>query len=81
MIHNSLSVVVCDDASDAIRQGFNYREPVFKSIAIEKVVVVRNGTETGNPTVDLVMVDPATGQKYVVMMTGRLLKSIPCDPL
>jgi hypothetical protein len=78
MIHNSLIITVCKDASDAIRQGFNYREPVFKSMRIDRVVVVQNGTEGGNSSVDLILEDPATGQKYVAMVTGRLLKSIPC---
>lgn len=77
-IHNSLDITVCKDPTDAIRQGFNYRQPVFKPIDIDRVVVVQNGTEAGNPTVDLILQDPATGQKYVVMVTGRLLKSIPC---
>ena len=77
-IHNALTVNVCADASDATRQGFFYREPVYKSMQIERAVVVLNGTESGKPTVDLVMVDPATGQKYVAMLTGALLKSIPC---
>lgn len=78
MIHDNLVITICKDASDAIRQGFHYREPVFKSMQIERVVVVQNGTESGKPTVDLILVDPATGQKYVALVTGALLKSIPC---
>lgn len=78
MIHDHLTITICKDASDAIRQGFNYREPVYKSMRIERVVVVQNGTQEGRPTVDLVMEDPVTGQKYVALITGRLLKSIPC---
>jgi hypothetical protein len=78
MIHSHLKITICKDASDAIRQGFNYREPVFKSMQIEQVVVVQDGTETNKPTVDLIMVDPATGQKYVAMLTGALVKMIPC---
>lgn len=78
MIHNELKITICKNASDATRQGFFYREPVYKSMQIEQVVVVQHGTESGKPTVDLVLVDPATGQKYVAMITGALLKSIPC---
>lgn len=78
MIHHSLSVVVCKDASDATQKGYFYREPVYKPIAIKQVVVVENGTEAGKPTVDLILEDQATGQKYVVMLTGALLKAIPC---
>lgn len=76
---NHLSVVVCQDADDAIAQGYDYasKGAEFKPIEITKAVVVRNGTQAGKPTVDLVLVDE-TGQKYVVMLTGALVKSIPC---
>lgn len=76
-IHNSIEIKVCEDAKDAIKQGFFYREPVFKPIKIDKVVVVKNGTEQGNPTVDFVLEDEK-GQKYVFMITGNLIKTIPC---
>lgn len=72
-----LKVVVCKDASDAIRRGYIYREPIHKSISIQEVVVVQNGTLEGNPTVDFILVDEK-GQKYAVMITGALLKAIPC---
>lgn len=71
-----LDISVCEDSSDAIQRGFLYRPPVFKPIQVEKVVVVRNGTQKGNSTVDFVLQDE-TGQKYVFMITGNLLKSIP----
>jgi hypothetical protein len=78
-IHNSLSITICKDAADAIEQGFNYaaQGDAFKPIEIKRVVVVQKGTESGLPTVDLILED-ATGQKFVCMLTGRLLKSIPC---
>lgn len=77
-IMQHLSITICEDAKDATRQGFFYREPVYKGVEIEKVVVVKNGTVQGNSTVDLILVDK-TGQKYVVMLTGNLLKSIPTE--
>lgn len=77
MIQNSLSIVVAKNATDAIAQGFNYKQPEYKSIEIEKVVVVEDGTMSSRSTVDLILKDES-GQKYVVMLTGRLLKSIPC---
>lgn len=77
MIQNTLSIAVAKNAADAIAQGFNYKEPEYKSIEIEKVVVVEDGTMSGRSTVDLILKDES-GQKYVVMLTGRLLKSIPC---
>lgn len=42
-------------------------------------MVIRDGTNKGNPSVDLLLVDE-NGQKYVVGLTGQLLKMIPCDP-
>jgi len=81
-VHNHLEIHVCADGVDAIAKGFNYNatqpngRPV-KPIEVKKVVVVRDGTEGGNPTVDFVLEDE-TGQQFVFMVTGRLLKSIPC---
>ena len=75
-----LSIVICQDAGDAIAQGYNYsKAPAgeYKPIEISKAVVVRKGTESDKPTVDLILVDES-GQKYVVMLTGALIKSIPC---
>lgn len=80
-LHNHLSITICQDGADAIAQGFNWREavPPVKPIEIKKVVVVRRGTEAGNPTVDFVLEDE-TGQRFVCMVTGALIKSIPCGP-
>lgn len=77
-----LDVTICADAEDAMAQGFNYAAPapggpIIKPIEVKKVVVVRNGTTTGNSTVDFVLEDEA-GQRFVFMLTGALLKSIPC---
>lgn len=74
-----LSVTLCWDAADAIARGFDYaaQGDKFKPMEIETAVVVANGTESGRPTVDLVLIDQ-TGQRYVVMLTGALIKSIPC---
>ena len=71
-----LNVHICENAEDAIEKGHIYREGV-KAVEIDKVVVVRKGTEAGNSTVDLVLKDPQ-GNTFVVMVTGNLLKSIPC---
>lgn len=74
-----LNIVICKDADDAIAQGYDYasKGDEYKPIEISKAVVVQDGTQAGKPTVDLVLVDQA-GQKYVVMLTGALVKSIPC---
>lgn len=75
-VHTSLSIEVCSDANDAIAKGYNY-PATMRPIEVKKVVVVQNGTEGGRPTVDFILKD-ATGQEFVFMVTGRLLKSIPC---
>lgn len=75
---NHLNVSVCKDADEANEKGFNYAaQGGYKPIEITQVVVVREGTVSGASTVDLVLVDQS-GQKFVVMVTGALLKSIPC---
>ena len=76
-VMNTLDVTVCEDGEDAASKGFVYTDGDYKAVEIDKVVVVRNGTVEGNSTVDLVLKD-ADGNKFVVMVTGFLLKSIPC---
>lgn len=78
-IHNHLAVTICADAADAIEQGFDWTnaQPTVKPIEVKKVVVVRNGTQQGNATVDFLLEDE-TGQRFVFVVTGNLLKSIPC---
>ena len=75
-IMNHLDVVVCKDADEASQKGFDYGSE-FKAVEIEKVVVVEDGTQSHRSTVDLLFKDK-DGNKYVVMLTGALLKSIPC---
>lgn len=78
-IQYHLSIEVCQTAEEAIQKGFIYSLPEYRPINIQKVVVVRDGTNKGNPTVDLLLVDE-NGQKYVVGLTGALIKMIPCAP-
>lgn len=78
-IHNSLNIEICANAADAIARGFNWNTvtPVVKPVEVKKVIVVRKGTEGGNPTVDFLLEDES-GQLFVFMVTGNLLKMIPC---
>lgn len=78
-IHNHLNVAICEDADDAIARGFNWAAvtPAVKPIEVKQVVVVRKGTQAGNATVDFVLEDES-GQRFVFMVTGNLLKTIPC---
>jgi hypothetical protein len=75
-IMQSLKVAIVQDGEEAIEKGFNYADGEYKAVEITQVVVVRNGTESGKSTVDFVMQDE-DGNKFVVMLTGTLLKSIP----
>ena len=77
-LQKHLDFVVCKDAHEAIAQGFVYQRPDYLPLEIMKAVVVQDGTEAGNPTVDLVLVDEK-GQRYVLMITGRLLKALPLE--
>lgn len=73
-----LNLTICEDATDAVRQGFLYRPPVHKPIEVKQVVVVKNGMESGKSSVDFVLEDE-TGQKFVFMITGALLRNIPTE--
>lgn len=73
---NHLRITVCQNADDAIERGYVYRQPEYRPAVIKEAVVVRDGTVEHNPTVDLIIEDEM-GNKFVVMITGRLLKSLP----
>lgn len=72
-----LDVTVCDSIDDAIEKGYIYKPEEYSPIEITKVVVVNKATQGGNTTVDFIMEDK-DGKKYVMMLTGNLIKSIPC---
>ena len=76
-IMQHLNIVMCEDADDAQNKGYIYVDGSYKAVEIDTVVVVKNGTEAGKPTVDIILKDQE-GNKMVVMVTGNLLKSIPC---
>lgn len=76
-IHNHLNITVCKDSEDAVAKGFDYAKGGVKPIEVKNVVVVRKGTEAGNPTVDFLLEDEH-GDRFVFMVTGNLLKTIPC---
>lgn len=77
-LHNHLDITICTDAADAVAKGFNYAaESGIKPIEVKRVVVVRDGTQAGNSTVDFILEDE-TGQRFVFLVTGALLKSLPC---
>jgi hypothetical protein len=78
-VMNALTINVCKDADEAVKQGFNYNAAnggtPRTAVEIERAVVVREGTVNGNSTVDFQLHDEA-GNKYLVMITGALLKQL-----
>ena len=49
--------------------------PDVRAATIVKVVIVKNGTERGKPTVDFQLED-RQGGKFVAMLTGELVKAL-----
>jgi len=75
-IMQHLKVAVCPSPEAASEAGFIYDDTSYTRVEISTVVVVHNGTQDGNATVDIQLVDEQ-GNKYVVMVTANLLKSLP----
>lgn len=72
---NSITVEV-----KTVPEAPNYKTGVndgagFEGAKILKVIIIKNGTESGSDTIDIQFEDD-NGQKYVAMTTGRLLKVI-----
>ena len=73
-LNNSINLVICDGAQDAIDKGYDYNtwEPKPKPLNIDKTVLVHGGMQSGAPSYDLVLVDEQ-GNKYLTVITGNLL--------
>lgn len=76
-IMQHLKITICKNAGEAVEKGYRYGPDKYTPVEIDEVIVVRSGIVSGASTVDLIIKDEA-GNKYVVMVTGNLLKSIPC---
>jgi hypothetical protein len=78
-IMQHLSIVLCGSPQEAIDKGYSALDKYenAKLVTVKDVVVVKHGTTGGNRTVDFFMEDEE-GNKYMFMVTGNLLKSIPC---
>ena len=74
-VQAKLIVDVCEDSTEATYKGYFYREPIYKPIEITKAVVVHEGMNSGNSSVDFILIDK-TGQKFVCMITAKLLKEL-----
>lgn len=73
-----LKVQIFDNAEAALAAGYSANDKYADAspVNIKQVVIVRNGTEGGNSTADLLLED-REGNQFVVMITGNLLKSLP----
>ncbi len=71
MITYGLAVCIVDSPAEAPK----YSGEEFTMIKLKTAVIVGNGTQQGNPTVDLQAVD-GEGKKYLVMTTGSLIEMI-----
>lgn len=69
----TLSVRIFNSPEEA--PNYNTNGEGIKAAFVKEAVIVKNGTVGKNATVDLVFQDEK-GQKYVAMLTGRLLKTV-----
>lgn len=72
----TLTIKVFESVEEAVEAGYQY-EPPTTALTLKEAVVVRNGTVGGHSTVDLLLEDQQ-GNKFVALVGGRLLHSIPC---
>lgn len=73
-----LSIQICSSPDDAISKGFS-KDDMYKDwtgIFLKQAVVVRNGMQSGNSTIDLIFED-LDGNKLVCLVPSKILKAIP----
>jgi len=68
---NDLNILLSDSPHDAP----TYRPPEYRGANMTTAHVVGKGTIGGFPTVDLIFIDE-NGQKYVAMLTGKLIQGL-----
>lgn len=56
-------------------QAPTYQSPQYRAVEIELALIIKNGTQSGKPTVDLVLADES-GNRYVVLITGALIQNL-----
>lgn len=68
--------VLAMEIKDRIEDAPNYKqEGGWNGATLRKAIIVRDGTEEGNDTIDLQFVDDK-GNRYVAMITARLLRGV-----
>jgi hypothetical protein len=60
---------------NSVAEAPTFRPPEFQAAEIDHANVVRKGTTEGKSTVDLVF-STESGQKFVVLITGRLIRNL-----
>jgi len=61
--------------SDSPNEAPNYEQPEYQAANLTTAQVVGRGTVDNNPTVDFIFIDEK-GQKYIAMLTGRLVENL-----
>lgn len=69
--HIAIKVVASPDEAP----NYNTDGQGIKAASLDTAIIVKNGTEGGNATIDLQFTDDK-GQRYVAMITANLLKSV-----
>jgi hypothetical protein len=59
-----------------VAEAPTFRPPEFLGAEIDHVNVVKKGTTEGRSTYDIVFKADEGGQKFVVLLTGRLIKTL-----
>jgi hypothetical protein len=58
-----------------VEESPSYDEKNFSALDLKAAHIVERGTQQGNPTVDLLLVDN-NGRQYVAVVTGNLLEML-----
>jgi len=70
---NDIAIKICNSIEEA--PDYKTNGQGYKPATIKGAIIVRNGTEGGNDTVDLQFVDE-DGNKYIAMVTAEILNSV-----
>ena len=68
-----VTIKICDTVEDA--PNYNTNGEGFEKATFVQAIVVRNGTEEGQDTVDLQFIDE-NGHKFIAMTTANIIKTL-----
>lgn len=72
-VQRDLTIEICETSQDAPNWSRDHGD--VRSCRIENAYIVKKGMQSGKATVDLLFTNK-DGEKYVVLMTGRLIKGL-----